>query len=63
MEKHILIKAQKQILKLVAGAYPQVYLVGGTALSLLYDHRISEDLDFFYSKILEQSSPGDRCLY
>ena len=50
MEKHILIKAQKQILKLVAGAYPQVYLVGGTALSLLYDHRISADLDFFTQK-------------
>lgn len=43
-------KAQKQILKVVAGQYPQVYLVGGTAISLLYDHRISEDLDFFTQK-------------
>lgn len=50
MEKHILIKSQKQILDLVAEAYPQIYLVGGTALSLLYDHRISEDLDFFTQK-------------
>ena len=50
MDKHTLIKAQKQILKLVVEAYPQVYLVGGTALSLLYDHRISEDLDFFTQK-------------
>ena len=43
----MLVKAQQQILKLVTKAYPQVYLVGGTALSLLYNHRISEDLDFF----------------
>ena len=50
MDTHTLIKAQKQILKLVAEAYPQVYLVGGTALSLLYDHRMSEDLDFFTQK-------------
>ena len=47
MEKHPLIQAQQQILKLVAEAYPQVYLVGGTAISLLYEHRVSEDLDFF----------------
>lgn len=46
----ILVKAQKQILKLVAGEYPDVYLVGGTALSLRYNHRISEDLDFFSQK-------------
>lgn len=46
----MLVKVQKQILRLVAGEYPQVYLVGGTALSLRYDHRISEDLDFFTQK-------------
>lgn len=40
-------KTQKQILNLVAAEYPQVYLVGGTAINLLYHHRISEDLDFF----------------
>ncbi len=40
-------KAQKKILSSVAKQYPQVYLVGGTALSLSYHHRISEDLDFF----------------
>ena len=50
-------KAQKEILSLVAGEYPQIYLVGGTAISLLYHHRISEDLDFFtqcYSTKLHQ---------
>ncbi|MBI4358180.1 MAG: nucleotidyl transferase AbiEii/AbiGii toxin family protein [Candidatus Omnitrophica bacterium] len=47
MDSNILEKAQKQILDLVQVAYPQVYLVGGTAINLLYHHRISEDLDFF----------------
>ncbi len=51
MTKRSLVQAQKQILELVAGGpYPDVYLVGGTALSLLYGHRISEDLDFFTQK-------------
>ena len=40
-------KTQKEILGLVSEQYPQVYLVGGTGLSLLYHHRVSEDLDFF----------------
>ena len=40
-------KAQRKILGLVADKYPEVYLVGGTAISLLYHHRVSEDLDFF----------------
>lgn len=40
-------KSQKRILNLVAGKYPDLYLIGGTAISLLYQHRISEDLDFF----------------
>jgi len=35
------------MLRLVAEAYPQVYLIGGTAIHLLYNHRASEDLDFF----------------
>lgn len=42
-----LLKVQKQILDLVAEAYPEVYLVGGTGIHLLYQHRVSEDLDFF----------------
>ena len=48
---------QKNILRLVAEKYPHVYLVGGTAISLLYRHRVSEDLDFFtqgYSKTLHR---------
>ena len=40
-------EVQKQILELVVAEYPQVYLVGGTAINLLYHHRSSEDLDFF----------------
>jgi predicted nucleotidyltransferase component of viral defense system len=47
MDKNLLEKTQKNILDLVTNKYPQVYLVGGTAISLLYHHRLSEDLDFF----------------
>lgn len=47
MTRTPLLKAQKAILTLVAERYPQVYLVGGTAISLHYRHRVSEDLDFF----------------
>ena len=47
MLRHPLLRAQKAISKLVAAQYPQVYLVGGTAMSLRYRHRASEDLDFF----------------
>ena len=46
----MLVKVQRKILDLVTKKYPQVYLVGGTGISLLYDHRISEDLDFFTQK-------------
>ena len=54
-------KAQERILDLVASKYPQVYLVGGTAISLLYRHRFSEDLDFFtqaYSPKLHREVAG-----
>lgn len=57
-----LVKTQKEILRVVAASYPQVYLVGGTAVSLLYHHRTSEDLDFFtqeYSKRLHQEITAD----
>lgn len=41
-------KQQFQILQALAGQIDDFYLVGGTALSLFYfDHRESEDLDFF----------------
>jgi len=45
-----LLKLQTRILDLVAKEYPQIYLMGGTALSIAYDHRRSEDLDFFSQK-------------
>ncbi len=47
MRKATLEAVQKQIVEMVAAAFPQVYLVGGTAISLRYKHRLSEDLDFF----------------
>ena len=61
MNKHYLEKTQKEILCLVSKQYPQVYLVGGTAISLLYHHRLSEDLDFFtqaYSPKLHREIAG-----
>ncbi len=47
MSNLALLKVQKQILKLVTDRFPQIYLVGGTAIRMVYDHRPSEDLDFF----------------
>lgn len=61
IENHPLTLVQRRILRLVSGAYPQVYLVGGTAISLLYGHRFSEDLDFFtqnYSSKLHREIAG-----
>lgn len=52
-------KRQKEFLKLVAGSdlSQQFYFTGGTALSLYYfQHRFSEDLDFFSEKEFEASS-------
>jgi len=52
-------KRQKEFLKLVAGSdlSEQFYFTGGTALSLYYfQHRFSEDLDFFSEKEFEASS-------
>ena len=46
---------QLRILQVLAGQIDDFYLVGGTALSLFYfDHRDSEDLDFFTKNF----SPG-----
>jgi len=61
MNKQTLEETQKRILALVAARYPQVYLVGGTAISLRYHHRLSEDLDFFtqaYSPKLHRDIAG-----
>ncbi len=38
---------QKKIFELVNRKFKNYYLTGGTALSFYFDHRFSEDLDFF----------------
>lgn len=44
----IILKAQNEVLKALAGKIDDFYLAGGTALSLFYfNHRQSDDLDFF----------------
>ncbi len=40
-------KEQKRIVSLVTKKFRKYYLTGGTALSFYFDHRFSEDLDFF----------------
>ncbi len=57
INNHWLQRAQRRILRQVANRYSDIYLVGGTAISLLFRHRISEDLDFFtphYSRKLHR---------
>lgn len=47
----VIVKAQNTILKALAGKIDGFYLAGGTALSLFhFNHRFSEDLDFFTQK-------------
>jgi len=41
---------QKRITELVAKEFKNYYLTGGTALSFYFNHRFSEDLDFFTQK-------------
>lgn len=43
-------KVQKRIFKLVTSRFKNYYLTGGTALSFYFNHRFSEDLDFFTQK-------------
>ena len=38
---------QKRITRMVTGEFKNYYLTGGTALSFYFNHRFSEDLDFF----------------
>ena len=45
--KQAVVKAQKQMLQVVAKADLPVYLAAGTALAIRCGHRHSEDLDFF----------------
>lgn len=48
MNKKTYIQAeQKRITGLVARKYPEYYLTGGTALAFYFQHRFSDDLDFF----------------
>ncbi len=58
MKKSLLRKTQERIFKLVADKYPEVYLVGGTAISFRYNHRISEDLDFFTQNYTQKLHRG-----
>lgn len=48
---------QKRITKLVTKRFKRYYLTGGTALSFYFNHRFSEDLDFFTQKYKKQE-PG-----
>lgn len=56
--KNVPSQAQNKILRAVASlGFPDLYLVGGTALTFRFQHRVSEDLDFFtpaWSKALHQ---------
>jgi predicted nucleotidyltransferase component of viral defense system len=44
------VKEQKRITDLVVSEFKNYYLTGGTALAFYFDHRFSEDLDFFSQK-------------
>jgi len=49
-DKKYMIKQQKKITRLVTSSFKDYYLTGGTALAFYYNHRFSEDLDFFTQK-------------
>lgn len=49
-DKQYIQKEQKRIHELVWRRYPRYYLTGGTALAFHFNHRFSEDLDFFTQK-------------
>jgi len=48
--KKYIIAQQKKINALVTSHFKDYYLTGGTALMFYYNHRFSEDLDFFTQK-------------
>ncbi len=50
-------REQKRIARIVTDKYKDYYLTGGTALAFYYQHRFSEDLDFFSQKY-KQQQPG-----
>lgn len=49
-------REQKRIARIVTDKYKDYYLTGGTALAFYYQHRFSEDLDFFSQKYKRQQS-------
>ncbi|AEH45597.1 Domain of unknown function DUF1814 [Thermodesulfatator indicus DSM 15286] len=58
-------KEQKIALELLAksGVFKKFYLTGGTALTLKYDHRISEDLDLFtLPQFAEDNFPAEEII-
>ncbi len=46
-ETSLIRSEQKKVTALVTKKFKQYYLTGGTALAFYFNHRISEDLDFF----------------
>ncbi|OAG26996.1 nucleotidyl transferase AbiEii/AbiGii toxin family protein [Thermodesulfatator autotrophicus] len=58
-------KEQRKVLELLAksGVFKSFYLTGGTALTFKYDHRLSEDLDFFtLPPFAEDNFPAEELL-
>jgi len=51
-----IVKEQKRITDLVVKKFPDYYLTGGTALVFYFNHRFSEDLDFFSQKYQKSDS-------
>ncbi len=47
-------REQKSIARIVTDKYKDYYLTGGTALAFYYQHRFSEDLDFFSQRYKRQ---------
>lgn len=45
---------QKKITQLVTAKFKKYYLTGGTALAFYFNHRFSEDLDFFSQNYLKE---------
>lgn len=54
--KAYIIKQQKIITRLVTQKFNDYYLTGGTALAFYFNHRFSEDLDFFSQKYAPDTS-------
>jgi predicted nucleotidyltransferase component of viral defense system len=55
-------KEQKRITDLVIKKFKGYYLTGGTALAFYFEHRFSEDLDFFSQKY-KKSDPDNIMKY